>query len=308
MSNRDVSSWSPDVVDHCPVRGYIDGCFDIMHSGHYNAIRQAKAQCDILVVGIHSDSVITDNKAPPVMKQEERYELLKHIKWIDEILYDVPYAPSLATLERARADFCVHGDDMPVDSSGRGAYDELRDAGKLRIVKRTEGVSTTDLVGRLLLLTKDHLWKSKTDEDLGPNERSCVSVRMLTTTRRIAEFSSRRAPSADDTVVYVDGAFDMFNVGHATTLEKAKALGTYLLVGIFDDETVNKMKGGNYPVMNLLERVLNVSACKHVDEVIIGAPVEITEDLIRTMNISIVAQGSISSHQPRCASDDEIGT
>ncbi|EER14693.1 Choline-phosphate cytidylyltransferase A, putative [Perkinsus marinus ATCC 50983] len=86
----------------------------------------------------------------------------------------------------------------------------------------------------------------------------------------------------------------MFNVGHATTLEKAKALGTYLLVGIFDDETVNKMKGGNYPVMNLLERVLNVSACKHVDEVIIGAPVEITEDLIRTMNISIVAQGSIS--------------
>ncbi len=32
----------------------------------------------------------------------------------------------------------------------------LRDAGRLRIVKRTEGVSTTDLVGRLLLMTKTH--------------------------------------------------------------------------------------------------------------------------------------------------------
>ncbi|EER06905.1 Ethanolamine-phosphate cytidylyltransferase, putative, partial [Perkinsus marinus ATCC 50983] len=189
----------------------------------------------------------------------------------------------------------VHGDDMPVDSSGKGVYDELRDAGKLRIIKRTEGVSTTDLIGRMLLMTKDHLCKPNTDENIDLNERTGTLVRMLTTTRRIAEFSSRRAPSAEDTVVYVDGAFDMFNVGHATTLEKAKALGTYLLVGIFDDETVNKMKGGNYPVMNLHERVLNVSACKHVDEVIIGAPVEISEDLIRTMNISIVAQGSISS-------------
>ncbi|KAF4662105.1 Ethanolamine-phosphate cytidylyltransferase [Perkinsus chesapeaki] len=309
MDNHDTSSLASTASDSPVVRrGYIDGCFDIMHSGHYNAIRQAKAQCDVLVVGIHSDDEIASNKAPPVMKQEERYELLKHVKWIDEILHDVPYAPSLKTLARAKADFCVHGDDMPVDSTGRGAYDDLRDAGKLRVIKRTEGVSTTDLVGRLLLLTKDHLQGSQLDSGLAPKDRSCVSVRMLTTTRRIAEFSSRRAPTSDDTVVYVDGAFDMFNVGHATTLQKAKALGTYLLVGIFDDETVNSMKGSNYPVMNLLERVLNVSACKHVDEVIIGAPVEITEDLIKTMNISIVAQGSISSRRPRCPSSDEEGS
>ena len=31
---------------------YVDGCFDIMHSGHYNAIRQAKRLCDVLVVGV----------------------------------------------------------------------------------------------------------------------------------------------------------------------------------------------------------------------------------------------------------------
>lgn len=34
-----------------PVRIYIDGCFDIMHSGHYNALRQAKKLGDVLVVG-----------------------------------------------------------------------------------------------------------------------------------------------------------------------------------------------------------------------------------------------------------------
>jgi cytidyltransferase-like protein len=134
------------------VRGYIDGCFDIMHSGHYNAIRQAKALCDVLIVGVHSDDEIAENKAMPVMNQKERYALLEHIKWIDEIIYDVPYSPQIATLDRARANFCIHGDDMPVNAQGYCAYDHMRDAGRLRIVRRTEGVSTTDIIGRLLTM------------------------------------------------------------------------------------------------------------------------------------------------------------
>ena len=76
--------------------GYIDGCFDIMHSGHFNAIRQARSLCDRLVVGVHSDDEIARNKGPPVMLQDERYGLLNHIKWIDEIVTDVPYSPSIA--------------------------------------------------------------------------------------------------------------------------------------------------------------------------------------------------------------------
>ena len=121
----------------------------------FGRIPQAKNICDILVVGIHSDQEIAENKSMPVMRQEERYRLLDHIKWIDEILYDVPYSPEIATLERARADFCIHGDDMPVNSQGFCAYDEMRNAGRLRIIKRTEGVSTTDLIGRLLTLSRN---------------------------------------------------------------------------------------------------------------------------------------------------------
>ena len=87
--------------------GYVDGCFDMMHSGHYNAVRQAKSLCDRLVVGIHSDACIKANKGPPVMSQEERYSLLQHMKWADKIAFDVPYSPSCALLDKVGADFCV---------------------------------------------------------------------------------------------------------------------------------------------------------------------------------------------------------
>mmetsp|Transcript_85966 Transcript_85966/g.224088 ORF Transcript_85966/g.224088 Transcript_85966/m.224088 type:complete len:449 (-) Transcript_85966:50-1396(-) len=351
-----------------PARGYFDGCFDIMHSGHYNAIRQAKMICDVLVVGVHSDAEIADNKALPVMRQDERYELLKHIKWIDEIVRDVPYSPLISTLEGARADFCIHGDDMPVNAQGICAYDEMKDAGKLRIVKRTEGVSTTDLIGRLLTLARQEhrdgdfdaskapqkmdadavmnsafnsfgasskacsdasdlvgrlaqkygmaaedvkqLRQAMAGAEVGPpaakmqrtaedseSMRTRAPVQLLASTRRISEFSSAKQPKEGDRVVYVSGAFDMFHVGHAEFLKEAKEMGTFLCVGIHDDRTVSSTKGACFPVMTLNERVLNVCACKWVDEVVIGAPRDVTEDLIKTWNIQVVAQGS--DHQ-RC--------
>jgi len=50
-----------------PIRIYIDGAFDCMHSGHYNAIRQAKALGDSLIVGLVADDEVIKNKGPPIM-------------------------------------------------------------------------------------------------------------------------------------------------------------------------------------------------------------------------------------------------
>lgn len=75
-------------------------------------------------------------------------------------------------------------------------------------------------------------------------------------------------------------------------LKKAKEMGDFLLVGIHDDQTANKIKGSNYPIMNLHERALSVLACKYVDEVIIGAPYSVTDDLLNGgFNISAVVHG-----------------
>tara|TARA_R110002050_G_scaffold230105_1_gene365643 strand:- start:106 stop:288 length:183 start_codon:yes stop_codon:yes gene_type:complete len=55
-----------------PVRVWLDGCFDIMHYGHANALRQAKELGDILVAGMHPSSEIEQHKGIPVMTDAER--------------------------------------------------------------------------------------------------------------------------------------------------------------------------------------------------------------------------------------------
>lgn len=50
----------------------MDGCFDMMHYGHCNALRQARALGDELVVGVVSDEEIIANKGPPVIPLYER--------------------------------------------------------------------------------------------------------------------------------------------------------------------------------------------------------------------------------------------
>ena len=56
----------------------------------------------------------------------------------------------------------------------------------------------------------------------------------------------------------------MFNadVGHIEFLKHAKALGHYLVVGVHEDEAVNRVKGSNNPIMALHERVLGVLSCR----------------------------------------------
>ncbi len=328
QSGSDISSLSK----RKPTRGYIDGCFDIMHSGHYNAIRQAKQLCDILVVGVHSDAEIMKHKGPPVMNEKERLATVEACKWVDEIAFDTPYDPSLQLLDKLNCDFAIHGDDMSTTADGKDAYAEVKSAGRMKIVKRTEGISTTDLVGRLLLMTKQHHIVSpaisgKTGNSSSANHSPSLSSTIpelslgqsaapekktekspavnqstehyarsisnfLPTTWRISQFSNHRNPSSNDKIVYIDGAFDLFHVGHIETLKKAKELGSFLYVGVHDDATVNAHKGKNYPIMNLHERVLNVLSCKYVDECVIGAPWSVTKDLLTTLNISVVVSGS----------------
>jgi ethanolamine-phosphate cytidylyltransferase len=280
---------SPQVSDNCD-RIYIDGCWDIMHSGHFNAIRQAKMLGKTLVVGIHNDEEIMRNKGMPVMNNEERVAMIKACKWVDEVVENAPYSATMDWLDSVNCKYIAHGDDIAINCDGQDAYGQLKSAGRFKVIKRTEGISTTSIVGKLLLETKES--KQSVSEHFVTNDIT-LQPTFLATTRRIFEFSNKGV-KPKGRVVYIDGSFDLFHVGHVETLKKAKALGDFLIVGVHDDQTVNFHKGSNYPIMNLYERVLNVLAVKYVDEVVIASPWVVTEDLLKSLNISLVVQGTIN--------------
>nr|CAB3264718.1 ethanolamine-phosphate cytidylyltransferase [Phallusia mammillata] len=286
-----------------PNRVWVDGCFDMVHFGHANFLRQAKELGDYLIVGVHSDAEIEKHKGPPVFNQEERYSMIRAIKWVDEVVEDAPYVTTLETLEKYNCDFGVHGNDITLTADGTDTYHIIKNAGKYREVNRTQGVSTTDIVGRMLLLTKEH--HKRQGEDV-PDEAQMQNIQkgssphspwtgvsqFLATTQKIVQFSSGKQPKAGDKIVYVTGAFDCFHIGHLKFLEKASQFGDFVIVGLHTDGEVNRYCGSNYPIMNVHERVLSVLACKYVHEVVIGAPFTVSAEMMDYFKVDVVVHGN----------------
>ncbi|XP_030645691.1 ethanolamine-phosphate cytidylyltransferase isoform X3 [Chanos chanos] len=274
------------------VRVWCDGCYDMVHYGHSNQLRQAKAMGDYLIVGVHTDEEISKHKGPPVFTQAERYKMVRAIKWVDEIVEGAPYVTTLETLDKYNCNFCVHGDDITLTVDGKDTYEEVKKSGRYRECKRTQGVSTTDLVGRMLLMTKAHHsnigssdYQQHTDNfGRGPKGHSPWTgvSQFLQTSQKIIQFASGKEPQPGDTIIYVAGAFDLFHIGHVDFLEAVYKLSDkpYVIVGLHFDQEVNRYKGKNYPIMNIHERTLSVLACRYVSEVVIGAPYAVTKDLL----------------------------
>ncbi|XP_038903703.1 ethanolamine-phosphate cytidylyltransferase isoform X2 [Benincasa hispida] len=216
-----------------PIRVYMDGCFDMMHYGHCNALRQARALGDQLVVGVVSDAEITANKGPPVTPLNERMIMVNAVKWVDEVIPDAPYAITEDFMRKLfdeyKIDYIIHGDDPCVLPDGSDAYALAKKAGRYKQIKRTEGVSSTDIVGRMLLCVRErsisdnqnhsslqrqfsHGHSQKLD-DGGSGTGTRIS-HFLPTSRRIVQFSNGKGPGPDARIIYIDGAFDLFHAGH----------------------------------------------------------------------------------------------
>jgi glycerol-3-phosphate cytidylyltransferase len=64
--------------------------FDLLHAGHIAMLREAKSQCDYLIVGLQSDPTIDrpDTKNKPIQTMFERYLQIKSVEYVDEV---IPY-------------------------------------------------------------------------------------------------------------------------------------------------------------------------------------------------------------------------
>ncbi|KAI1207140.1 choline-phosphate cytidylyltransferase [Annulohypoxylon truncatum] len=134
------------------IRVYADGVFDLFHLGHMRQLEQAKKAFDdvYLIVGVTGDEETHKRKGLTVLSGSERAETLRHCKWVDEVVENCPWIVTPEFLEKHRIDYVAH-DDIPYGADeGDDIYAPIKKAGKFLVTQRTEGVSTTGIITKIV--------------------------------------------------------------------------------------------------------------------------------------------------------------
>ena len=130
-------------------RVYVDMVGDLFHAGHVSLLRQARRHGDWLVVGVLSDDTATSYKRRPIMTLAERVAVIESCRYVDEVIEDAPLQVTEAFLAEHGIATVVHGDDLSPEGA-EFVYGPAAAAGQLTYVRRTGGISTTQLIQRVL--------------------------------------------------------------------------------------------------------------------------------------------------------------
>jgi rfaE bifunctional protein nucleotidyltransferase chain/domain len=128
---------------------FTNGCFDILHRGHVECLKQARALGDLLVVGLNSDDSVARLKGAgrPVLGQDDRAAVLSALESVDYVCIfneDTPLELILALTP----DVLVKGGDYK-PSEVVGAKEVESWGGQLAIIELVPGASTTELISRI---------------------------------------------------------------------------------------------------------------------------------------------------------------
>jgi len=113
------------------------GTYDLLHIGHINLLKRAKALGDFLIVGLSTDEFNATKHKTAFFPFEHRKVILESIRHVDLVIQEVTWEQKIDDIKTYGVDIFVMGDDW------EGVFDFLRDICKVIYLPRTDGVSSS---------------------------------------------------------------------------------------------------------------------------------------------------------------------
>lgn len=129
--------------DQKTVIGYTSGVYDLFHIGHLNLLKNAKAMCDKLIVGVSTDELVSYKNKKSVINHSERMELVRNIKQVDVV---VPQKDmdKFKMWKRLKFDIMFVGDDWFQSDKWKELDKKFSEVGvKIIYFPYTDGTSST---------------------------------------------------------------------------------------------------------------------------------------------------------------------
>lgn len=129
--------------------GYTAGVYDLFHIGHLNLLKNAKAMCDKLIVGVTVDELVTYKGKHAMIPYADRAEIVRSIEYVDVVVpqYDMD---KLTMCKKLKADILFVGDDWYGTPKWKNYEKEFTEAGiKIMYFPYTKGVSSTQITKAL---------------------------------------------------------------------------------------------------------------------------------------------------------------
>lgn len=128
---------------------FTNGCFDLLHVGHIRYLKEARAQGDLLVVGLNADASVRKLKGEerPLQNESERGEILAALGAVDYVTLFTEDTPE-NLIHAVKPDVLVKGGDWPIEKIV-GAPFVLKNGGEVKSLQFVNGRSTSALVEKI---------------------------------------------------------------------------------------------------------------------------------------------------------------
>ncbi len=114
------------------------GTYDVLHLGHINLLRRAKALGDYLIVGLSTDEFNAVKGKKSFYSYEQRKQILESIRYVDLVIPEENWEQKVKDIKEHKADVFVMGSDW------ENKFDELREVCEVIYLPRTEDISSTE--------------------------------------------------------------------------------------------------------------------------------------------------------------------